>query len=58
MLSWFMLGRLGIEAGVTIGAAVIAGSVALLGSGLDRGIEAMASVIVIWRFTGTGLAPG
>ena len=32
------------------------GSVALLGFGLDSGIEAMASIIVIWRFTGTRLA--
>ncbi len=56
MLSWLTLGWLGIEAGVAIGAAVIAGSVALLGFGLDSGIEALASVIVIWRFTGTRLA--
>ena len=34
----------------------MAGSVALLGFGLDSGIEAIASVIVIWRFTGTRLA--
>ena len=47
---------MGIEGGVAIAAAVIAGSVALLGFGLDSGIEAMASVIVIWRFTGTRLA--
>ena len=38
--------------GVAIGAAIAAGSVALLGFGLDSGIEAMASIIVIWRFTG------
>jgi divalent metal cation (Fe/Co/Zn/Cd) transporter len=56
MLSWLTLGWLGIEAGVAVGAAVIAGSVALLGFGLDSGIEALASVIVIWRFTGTRLA--
>jgi divalent metal cation (Fe/Co/Zn/Cd) transporter len=56
LLSWLTLGWLGIEAGVAIGAAVIAGSVALLGFGLDSGIEAMASLIVIWRFTGTRLA--
>jgi hypothetical protein len=37
-------------------AAVVAGPVALLGFGLHSGIEAMASVIVIWRFTGTRLA--
>jgi divalent metal cation (Fe/Co/Zn/Cd) transporter len=56
ILSWLTLGWLGIEAGIAIGAAVIAGSVALLGFGLDSGIEALASVIVIWRFTGTRLA--
>ena len=46
---------MGIEGGVAIGAAMIAGSVALLGFGLDSGIEAIASIIVIWRLTGTRL---
>ena len=56
ILSWLTLAWMGIEGGVAIAAAVVAGSVALLGFGLDSGIEAMASVIVIWRFTGTRLA--
>ena len=56
LLSWLTLAWMGIEGGVAIAAAVIAGSVALLGFGLDSGIEAMASVIVIWRFTGTRLS--
>jgi len=47
---------MGVEGGVAIGAAIVAGSVALLGFGLDSGIEAIASVIVIWRFTGMRLA--
>ena len=55
-LSWITLAWMAIEGGVAIAAAVMAGSVALLGFGLDSGIEAMASVIVIWRFTGTRLA--
>ena len=55
VLSWLTLGWLGVEAGVAIAAAVIAGSVALLGFGLDSGIEALASIIVIWRFTGARL---
>ena len=55
-LSWATLAWMGIEGGAAIGAAVAAGSVALLGFGLDSGIEAMASIIVIWRFTGTRLA--
>ena len=56
LLSWLTLVWMGIEGGVAIGAAVAAGSVALFGFGLDSGIEAMASIIVIWRFTGTRLA--
>ena len=55
-LSWLTLAWMGVEGGVAIGAALIAGSAALLGFGLDSGIEAIASVIVIWRFTGTRLA--
>jgi divalent metal cation (Fe/Co/Zn/Cd) transporter len=54
-LSWITLAWMGIEGGVAIGAAVIAGSVALLGFGLDSGIEAIASIIVIWRLTGARL---
>jgi divalent metal cation (Fe/Co/Zn/Cd) transporter len=38
---------------VAIIAAILAGSVALLGFGLDSAIEGLASVIIIWRFTGT-----
>ena len=56
MLSWLTLAWMGIEGGVAIAAALLAGSVALLGFGLDSGIEALASVIVIWRLTGTRLA--
>jgi divalent metal cation (Fe/Co/Zn/Cd) transporter len=55
-LSWLTLAWMGIEGGVAIGAAIVAGSVALLGFGMDSGIEAMASIIVIWRFTGTRLS--
>ncbi len=59
VLSWLTLAWMGIEGGVAVGAALAAGSVALLGFGLDSGIEAMASIIVIWRFTGPRLAsPG
>jgi divalent metal cation (Fe/Co/Zn/Cd) transporter len=56
LLSWLTLAWMGVEGGVAIGAAIVSGSVALLGFGLDSGIEAMASVIVIWRLTGTRLA--
>lgn len=52
-LSWLSLGWMAVEGAVAITAAVIAGSVALLGFGIDSGIEWLASVIVIWRFTGS-----
>ena len=51
-LSWLSLAWMTVEGTVAITAAVIAGSVALLGFGLDSAIEGLASVIVIWRFTG------
>jgi divalent metal cation (Fe/Co/Zn/Cd) transporter len=41
-----------VEGAIGIAAAIVAGSVALLGFGLDSAIEGLASVIVIWRFTG------
>ena len=41
-----------IEGAVAVAAGLAAGSVALFGFGLDSAIEGMASVIVIWRFTG------
>jgi hypothetical protein len=51
-LSWVSLAWMTVEGTVAITAALTAGSVALLGFGLDSVIEALASVIVIWRFTG------
>jgi divalent metal cation (Fe/Co/Zn/Cd) transporter len=52
LLSWFSLAYMAAEGTIAIAAALLAGSVALLGFGLDSVIEGMASVIVIWRFTG------
>jgi divalent metal cation (Fe/Co/Zn/Cd) transporter len=52
-LSWFSLAYMTAEGAIGITAAILAGSVALLGFGLDSAIEGLASVIVIWRFTGT-----
>jgi divalent metal cation (Fe/Co/Zn/Cd) transporter len=51
-LSWLSLVWMTIEGGVAIAAGAVAGSVALIGFGIDSAIEALASVIVIWRFTG------
>jgi hypothetical protein len=48
LLSWLSLARMTVEGAV----ALAAGSIALVGFGLDSAIEGLASVIVIWRFTG------
>jgi divalent metal cation (Fe/Co/Zn/Cd) transporter len=42
-----------VEGVVGIAAGIAAGSVALIAWGLASGIEGLASVIVIWRFTGS-----
>jgi divalent metal cation (Fe/Co/Zn/Cd) transporter len=52
LLSWLSLAYMAAEGAIAITAAVLAGSVALLGFGLDSAIEGLASVIIIWRFTG------
>lgn len=53
LLSWLSLAYMAAEGAVAIVAAVLASSVALLGFGLDSVIEGLASVIIVWRFTGT-----
>ena len=52
LLSWLSLGYMTLEGAVAILAGVLAGSVALIGFGLDSGIEGFASAIIVWRFTG------
>ena len=52
LLSWLSLAWMTVEGGVAITAGVIASSIALVGFGLDSVIEGVASVIIIWRFTG------
>jgi divalent metal cation (Fe/Co/Zn/Cd) transporter len=51
-LSWLSLIWMGLEGGIAILAGTLAGSIALIGFGLDSAIEGIASVIIIWRFTG------
>jgi hypothetical protein len=43
---------LAIEGIVAVVAGIVAGSIALIGFGLDSAIEGFASVIIVWRFTG------
>jgi hypothetical protein len=52
LLSWLSLGWMTIEGAVAILAGIAASSIALVGFGLDSVIEGVASVIIIWRFTG------
>lgn len=51
-LSWLSLFWMTTEGTVGVVAGLMSGSVALTGFGLDSAIEGLASVIVIWRFTG------
>jgi divalent metal cation (Fe/Co/Zn/Cd) transporter len=52
LLSWASLGYMTLEGAVAILAGVLAGSVALIGFGIDSAIEGFASAIIVWRFTG------
>ena len=52
-LSWLSLGAMTVEGAVAITAGAIAGSIALVGFGLDSAVEGFASTIIIWRFTGS-----
>ena len=52
LLSSVTLAWLGIEGTIGVVAGFLAGSSALVAFGMDSAIEGLASVIVIWRFTG------
>jgi divalent metal cation (Fe/Co/Zn/Cd) transporter len=51
-LSWASLAYMAVEGGVAIVAGILAGSVALIGFGLDSAVEGFASAIIVWRFSG------
>ena len=55
LLSWVSLGWMGVEGAVAITAGVLAGSIALISFGLDSVIEGAASLVIVWRFTGSRL---
>lgn len=52
LLSWLSLAGITVEGAVAIAAGIAASSIALVGFGLDSVIEGVASVIIIWRFSG------
>jgi divalent metal cation (Fe/Co/Zn/Cd) transporter len=49
VLAWFTLVWNVVEGVVAIAAAVLAGSQALLGFGLDSGVESLSATVVLWR---------
>src|SRR5262249_33048738 len=52
-LAWASLAWMAAEGIVGLAAGFAAGSIALVGWAAGSGIEALASVIVVWRFTGS-----
>jgi divalent metal cation (Fe/Co/Zn/Cd) transporter len=55
MLSWLSLAWMGAEGAIAITAGILAGSIALVGFGIDSAIEGVASLVIVWRFTGSRL---
>jgi divalent metal cation (Fe/Co/Zn/Cd) transporter len=55
LLSWLSLAWMGAEGGIAIVAGILAGSIALIGFGIDSAIEGFASLVIVWRFTGSRL---
>jgi divalent metal cation (Fe/Co/Zn/Cd) transporter len=53
LLAWSSLAWMTAEGAIAIVAGIMAGSIALIGFGIDSAIEGMASVVIIWRFWGT-----
>jgi divalent metal cation (Fe/Co/Zn/Cd) transporter len=52
LISWLSLGWMTAEGAIGVTAGIMANSIALIGYGLDSTIEGIASIVVIWRFTG------
>lgn len=51
LLSWISLVWMSLEGGIAIAAGIMAGSIALIGFGIDSFVEGAASVVIIWRFS-------
>jgi divalent metal cation (Fe/Co/Zn/Cd) transporter len=52
VISWLSLAWMTAEGAIGVTAGIMANSIALIGYGLDSTIEGIASVVIIWRFTG------
>ena len=57
ILEWFTVGWNVVEAAVAIGAGILSGSVALVGFGVDSGIEVLSAVGLLWRLRTSADAP-
>jgi divalent metal cation (Fe/Co/Zn/Cd) transporter len=55
LLSWLSLGLMSAEAAIAITAGIVASSIALIGFGIDSLIEGVASLVIVWRFSGSRL---
>jgi cation diffusion facilitator family transporter len=53
-LEWFTVAWNVIEAVVAVGVGLIVGSVALVGFGVDSGIEVISAVVLLWRLYRAG----
>jgi divalent metal cation (Fe/Co/Zn/Cd) transporter len=53
-LEWFTVAWNVVEAMVAIGAGLLVGSVALVGFGVDSGIEVISAVALLWRLYRAG----
>jgi len=51
-LAWLTIGWNSVECVVAVGAGVAAGSIALVGFGLDSLVEVFAGSVVVWRLAG------
>src|SRR5712691_4216208 len=52
LISWLSLAWMTAEGAIGVTAGILANSIALIGYGLDSSIEGIASIVIIWRFTG------
>jgi divalent metal cation (Fe/Co/Zn/Cd) transporter len=52
LLAWASLLWMTAEGAIAVFAGILAGSIALIGFGIDSAIEGLASVVIIWRFSG------
>jgi len=55
LLSWISLVWMAAEGAIAVTAGILAGSIALVAFGIDSAVEGFASLVIIWRFTGSRL---